>query len=84
MPFYQGDRYVSWLPLAHVFGQLIDTHFCLQRAMHLFVVDNPLNVVDHSKNVQPHLFIGVPRIYEKIYSNLKSAIESKAVQQRLD
>ena len=79
LPFYQGDRYVSWLPLAHVFGQLIDTHFCLQRAMHLYVVDNPLNVVDHSKNVQPHLFIGVPRIYEKIYSNLKSAIDSKAV-----
>ncbi|MFL2983209.1 MAG: AMP-dependent synthetase/ligase [Candidatus Neomarinimicrobiota bacterium] len=79
LPFHQGDKYVSWLPLAHVFGQLIDTHFCLQRAMHLYVVDNPLNVVDHSKNVQPQLFIGVPRIYEKIYSNLKAAIDSKAV-----
>ena len=47
--------------------------------MHLHVVDSPLSVVDYAKEVQPHLFIGVPRIYEKIYSNLKSAIESKLI-----
>jgi len=35
--------------------------------------------VDYAKEVQPHLFIGVPRIYEKIYSNLKSAIDGKAI-----
>ena len=43
------------------------------------VVDNPLNTVDYAKEIQPHLFISVPRIYEKIYSNLKSAIDSKAI-----
>ena len=43
------------------------------------VVDAPLNVIDYAKEVQPHLFIGVPRIYEKIYSNLKSAIDSKSI-----
>ena len=31
------------------------------------------------KELQPHLFISVPRIYEKIYSNLTAAIESKAI-----
>jgi long-chain acyl-CoA synthetase len=29
--------------------------------------------------VQPHLFISVPRIYEKIFSNLKAAIDSKLI-----
>jgi len=43
------------------------------------VVDSPLNTVDYAKEIQPHLFISVPRIYEKIYSNLKSAIDSKAI-----
>ncbi len=79
LQFNQGEKYVSWLPLAHVFGQLVDNHTWIKDALHLHVVDSPLSVVDYAKEVQPHLFIGVPRIYEKIYSNLKSAIESKLI-----
>ncbi|MBC8346711.1 MAG: AMP-binding protein [Candidatus Marinimicrobia bacterium] len=77
--FYQGERYVSWLPLAHVFGQFVDINYWVQNALHLYVCDSPLKVVDYAKEVRPHLFIGVPRIYEKIYSNLKSAIDGKAI-----
>lgn len=77
--FSQGERYVSWLPLAHVFGQALDNHYWVRKALHLYVCDNPLYVVDYAKEVKPHLFIGVPRIYEKIYSNLKAAIEGKAI-----
>ena len=77
--FSQGDKYVSWLPLAHVFGQLVDNHYWIRKAMHLHIVDSPLYVVDYAKEVKPHLFIGVPRIYEKIYSNLKAAIDGKAI-----
>ena len=79
LKFNQGERYVSWLPLAHVFGQLVDNHTWIKNALHMYVVDSPLNVVDYAKEVKPHLFIGVPRIYEKIYSNLKSAIDNKSV-----
>ena len=79
LEFNQGDKYVSWLPLAHVFGQLVDNHVWVKDAIHMHVVDSPLSVVDYAKEVQPHLFIGVPRIYEKIYSNLKSAIDNKAI-----
>lgn len=73
----RGDSLVSWLPLAHVFGQLVDNHLWIKYAMHLRVVDSPLNVVDYMKEVQPHLFVGVPRIYEKLYSNLKSTLDAK-------
>ena len=79
MKFDQGEKYVSWLPGAHVFGQLIDNHYWVRRAMHMHIVDSPLNTVDYAKEVQPHLFISVPRIYEKIYSNINAAIESKLV-----
>tara|TARA_Y100001970_G_scaffold106858_1_gene133869 strand:+ start:742 stop:2520 length:1779 start_codon:yes stop_codon:yes gene_type:complete len=77
--FFQGERYVSWLPLAHVFGQLVDNHYWVRKALHLYVSDNPLYVVDYAKDVKPHLFIGVPRIYEKIYSNLRAAIDGKSI-----
>ena len=79
MKFEQGELYVSWLPGAHVFGQLIDNHYWVRRALHMHIVDSPLNTVDYAKEIQPHLFISVPRIYEKIYSNLTAAIESKAI-----
>ena len=79
MKFDQGDLYVSWLPGAHVFGQLVDNHYWVRRAMHMHIVDSPLNTVDYAKEVQPHLFISVPRIYEKIYSNIKAAIDSKSI-----
>ena len=75
----QGENYVSWLPLAHVFGQLLDNHLWCRSAIHMYVVDNALNVVDYAKEVQPHLFIGVPRIYEKIYSSLYSKFGSGAL-----
>ena len=79
MEFHPGEKYVSWLPLAHVFGQLVDNHYWMKNALHMYVVDNPLNVVDFAKEIQPHVFIGVPRIYEKIYSNVKAALDAKAV-----
>ena len=76
----QGENYVSWLPLAHVFGQLVDNHLWCRSAIHMHVVDNALHVVDYAKRVQPHLFIGVPRIYEKIYSSLFSKFGSGALK----
>ena len=40
-----------------------------------------MNTVDYAKEIQPHLFISVqvPRIYEKVFDNLKAAIDSKAI-----
>ena len=74
MSFDQGDGYVSWLPCAHVFGQLADNHLWIRDAIHMRVVDNPLHAIDYCQEVQPHLFIGVPRIYEKVYSNLVAGL----------
>ncbi len=79
MAFNQGEKYVSWLPLAHVFGQMVDNHYWVRRALHMTIVDSPLNTIDYAKEVQPHLFISVPRIYEKVYANLIAAIESKSI-----
>ncbi len=73
----QGDGYVSWLPCAHVFGQVVDNHLWIRDAIHMRVLDNPLHSIDYCKEVQPHLFIGVPRIYEKVYSNLVAGLGSK-------
>ena len=75
--YNQGEGYVSFLPAAHVFAQVADNHLWIRDAMHMRVVDSPLNAVDYWKEVEPYLVIGVPRIYEKIFSNLMAALGSK-------
>ena len=72
--FKVGDKFISWLPLAHVFGQLVDVNVWAYKGMHMYVADNPLNATDIAKEVNPHLFIGVPRIWEKLYSGLQSQL----------
>lgn len=72
--FNPGDGYVSWLPCAHVFGQVADNHLWIRDAMHMTVVDSPLHSIDYCKEAMPALFIGVPRIYEKVYSNLVAGL----------
>ena len=47
--------------------------------MHLYIAESPLTLVDSAKEIQPHLFTSVPRLYEKIYSNVKSQLDSKPI-----
>ena len=79
LKFKPKDSIVSWLPGAHVFGQALDCHYWAMNSMHMHIVDDPLNTVDYAKEVQPNLFCSVPRIYEKIFSNLNAAINQKAI-----
>ncbi|HYF62820.1 MAG TPA: long-chain fatty acid--CoA ligase [Herpetosiphonaceae bacterium] len=71
-----GDVDLMFLPAAHIFG----------RAQHVVAVDNGLStaitesvktVIDDVKDVRPHFFFSVPRIYEKIFSTAKARAESK-------
>ena len=78
VPLDPHDKYVSWLPQAHVFGQVCDNYAHVTSALNMTTVDNPLHIIDYAKEIQPDFFVGVPRIYEKVYSNVKAAIESKA------
>ena len=79
LKFNQSERIISWLPGAHVFGQALDNHYWVRRALHMYIVDDPLNTVDFAKEIQPHLFCSVPRIYEKVFDNLRAAINSKPI-----
>nr|XP_023012248.1 very long-chain-fatty-acid--CoA ligase bubblegum [Leptinotarsa decemlineata] len=96
-----NETLVSYLPLSHVAAQTVDIYIAILAAGAIYFADKDAlkgSLVDTLKEVQPTKFLGVPRVYEKIYEKmmqvagqngyLKRAIASwakgQALQHHLD
>ena len=75
------SRLVCWLPLSNLFQRIINL-CALGRGAQVYYVEDPRTVMDHVAEISPHLFIGVPRFYEKFYAGILDAIDTKPVWQR--
>ena len=73
---WKDEVYMSYLPLSHVAGLLIDLYmsFCAGSQIH-FADKNALKgtLVDNLQRVRPTKFVGVPRVWEKIAEGLQKA-----------
>ncbi len=63
-----------FLPLAHVFARLI-LYCCMRQACTTSFSDIP-SIAENLRQVRPHFFSSVPRIYEKIYDKIISGVEA--------
>lgn len=73
-------RTVSYLPLSHVAAQYCDLFLSLTNASSVFFTDiNALRgtLIDYLLEVRPVIFLGVPRIYEKMEEKVKAILEKK-------
>lgn len=69
---HPGDGMVSMLPLAHMFGMLVELIFPLLKACHITFlgrVPSPKILLDAFKDVRPKLVVTVPLVIEKIVRN---------------
>lgn len=67
------DRIVSYLPLSHVAGQLVDIYYPMYvGACSYFAQPDALkgSLVNTLKDVRPTLFFGVPRVWEKMMEKM--------------
>ena len=56
---------VCWLPLSNLFQRMVN--FCgIRKGASTYFVENPREVVKCLPLVDPHIFIGVPRFFEKL------------------
>ena len=70
MPLKAGDRIVSFLPMAHVFGLLFEFLFPVSVGCHVTFLSKaptPQLIITAFKEVKPHLILSVPLVIEKIY-----------------
>jgi long-chain-fatty-acid--CoA ligase ACSBG len=67
------DRLLSFLPLSHIAAQLIDIHIPITLgAATYFAQPDALkgSLVNSIKDIQPTVFFGVPRVWEKIQEKM--------------
>ena len=63
-----------FLPLAHVFARLI-VHFCMRGGCAVAFAEGMDKIVENLKEIQPHFFASVPRIYEKVYEKITTGAQ---------
>jgi long-chain acyl-CoA synthetase len=57
---------VSYLPLAHIAERMATIHFQLTVGNTVYFARNMLELGQHLVEVRPHVFFGVPRVFEKM------------------
>lgn len=84
LPVDPGQRLVSMLPLAHMFGQVCELLYPLCSGTHIYFLTKsptPSILLKALNDVQPYLVVTVPLVIEKIYKkNLDPTLSKWAIR----
>jgi long-chain acyl-CoA synthetase len=69
------DVYISYLPLAHIYERLITIGVTHSGAAMGFYQGDNMKLMDDIAVLRPTIFASVPRLYNKIYSGILSAVK---------
>ena len=70
-----GDVSLSYLPLSHIAEQVFSIHGAVTMGGQLYFAESIEKVPENLKEVQPTLFFGVPRIWEKFYAGVSAKLK---------
>ena len=71
-----GDCVLSYLPLSHIAEQMFTIHGAITTGAAVYYAESIEKVPENLKEVQPSLFFGVPRIWEKFHAKISERIEA--------
>jgi long-chain acyl-CoA synthetase len=70
LPVSEGEEQVCFLPLCHILERLISVFGPIGMKSTVNFAESPETVFDNVREVSPHAFTAVPRVWEKIYSRI--------------
>ncbi len=75
VPYYSGERFLSFLPLAHSFERTVG-HLCTYGSgMDVWYARSIDTIGEDLKACRPNLMIAVPRLWEKMGQRFRTALE---------
>ena len=79
----EGGERIAFLPLCHIAERMIGGYVPIMRRSVTNFVENPETVFENLREVQPHVFFAVPRVWEKIYSQVMITLSEAGRIQKL-
>jgi long-chain acyl-CoA synthetase len=73
---FAGKKHVSYLPMAHIFERLLGHYYLLDFASQIACCPDTSQLTAYTGEVHPNLFIGVPRVWEKLYAGVNAALSA--------
>jgi len=67
------DRLVSYLPLSHIAEQAVSLYLSMTSGACVHFVPRFERLAEELRAVRPHVFLGVPRVWEKIQAGIEAA-----------
>ncbi|MFT4866106.1 MAG: long-chain acyl-CoA synthetase [Ilumatobacter sp.] len=71
---FAGKRHVSYLPMAHVMERLLGHYYMVDFATKVYCCPETAQMPATVRETKPNVFIGVPRVWEKIYAGVNAAM----------
>ncbi len=78
----RGGERIAFLPLCHIAERMIGAFIPIERGSVVNYVENPETVFENLREVRPQLFFAVPRVWEKIYSQVSIGLSEADRLQR--
>jgi long-chain acyl-CoA synthetase len=79
----RGDQTaLSFLPLSHVFERMV-TYTYFYRGLTIAYAESVQAVAQNLQEVRPHVFVSVPRVYEKVLARVREQAAASALKRRI-
>jgi long-subunit acyl-CoA synthetase (AMP-forming) len=67
------DSLISYLPLSHIAEQAVSLHLSLATGACVHFAESVDRLPENLREVRPHVFLGVPRVWEKVQAAIQAA-----------
>jgi long-subunit acyl-CoA synthetase (AMP-forming) len=84
LPIGATDRLISYLPLSHIAEQVVSHLLSLATGACVHFAESLEKLPENLREVRPHFFLGVPRVWEKIQAGMQAkGAQASSLQRRV-